>query len=110
MSTGDDESRVCLGVATRRPSIAATPFRPASLLRMHATTQPAQATPLSEAQSATAGAPLPPPGLEIETLGSSTLAMKQTLFGMVVMKTYQIRNLMFLEKLSVKHVMNPSFS
>ena len=35
----------------------------------------------------------------IETLGSSTLAMKQTLFGVVDMKTYQIRSLMFLETL-----------
>ena len=64
MSTGDDESRVCLGAATRRPSIAASSPRPASLLGMHATTQPAQATPLVEAQSTAAGAPPPPPGLD----------------------------------------------
>ena len=63
MSTGDDETRVCLGVATQRPSIAATPPRPASLLGMHAA-QPAQTTPLSEARPTTAGAPLPPPGLD----------------------------------------------
>ena len=39
-----------------------------------------------------------PAGGKIETLGSSTLTMKQTFFGMVVMKMYQIRSLMFLEK------------
>ena len=37
-------------------------------------------------------------GAKMEILGSSILAMKQTFFGMVVMKTYQVRSLMFLEK------------
>jgi hypothetical protein len=36
--------------------------------------------------------------------------MKQTIFGMVVMKTYQVRSLMFLEKLWGNDVLNPSFS
>ena len=35
--------------------------------------------------------------------------MKHTFFGMVVMKMYQIRSLMFLEKYFIFHVMNPSF-
>ena len=64
MSSGDDETRVGLGVATRRPSIGTTPPQPASLLGMHDATQPAQATPLSETQSTTAGTPLPPPELD----------------------------------------------
>ena len=45
----------------------------------------------------------------IETLGSSTLTMKQTFFGMVVMKMYQNRSLMFIDKLCVNGVLNPSF-
>ena len=64
MSPDDDETRVGLGVATRRPSIGTTPSRPASLLGVHGATQPAQTTPLSEAQSTTAAAPLPPLGLD----------------------------------------------
>ena len=61
MSAGDDEAHAHFGVVTRRPSIAASPPRPASLLEMHST-QPAQAALPSASRSTTAFAILPPPG------------------------------------------------